>query len=201
MGLAVLGTLPIRIDPVEVTWNFSAIVADKKTIGGKVVQVLGTDLSDMTVRGVFGYGDRSKGDQAGWEEQERFRQAVKELAKHTSSDRTPDPIRFIYPPKRWDFHVYVKRVDEPFRLANGVFNPTWTLTLFVVRDNTNVVVKGVRDLYIQRLMAGIGWKQTSYNGPLTEGDVDEFLRNNGASSIDEYLRNDFQKRTVGTGTP
>lgn len=198
MGLAVLGDLPMRIDPLSVKWDFRMSVRDRKTLDGKVVQVLGTTLGDMTVTGVFGFGDRSKGDEAGWEEQERWRQAVKTLTRTTSLDRTPDPIRFLYPPKKWDFHVYVTRVNEPVRHANEVFNPTWGLTLFIVRDNTNVVVKGIRDLYIQRLMAGIGWKQTSYNGPLTQEDVDTFLSGQGVTStgragIDEYLLKDQQK--------
>lgn len=201
MGLASLGGIPFRIDPNSVTWDFQMKVVDKPMLGGKVIQVIGTRLGDMTLTGAFGFGDRAKKDTAGWEEQDRFRDQVKKWAKDMAADRRATPIRFLYAPKKWDFLVHVKAFSNP-EGENGVvhapevFNPKWQLTLFVVQDRSGVVVKGIRDLYIQRLMEGVGWKQTEYNGP-TEAEVSELLSPFGGD-FRAYMKDQFAKAVQGT---
>jgi hypothetical protein len=192
MGRATLDGVSFRIDPDSVRWAFRMKVADTKTVGGKVIQILGTDLGDMSLTGVFGNGSRAKNDTAGWEEQLRFAQFVRSLSKRVESGG--GPVRFLYPPRRWDFHVYVKRLDqEPFEVAN--YNPRWSLTLFIVQDGTGTVVRGIRDLYIKRLMAGIGWKQTAYNGPMAQADVDKVTGGNTSA----YIQGQIQGVVTGEG--
>lgn len=193
MGIASLDGIPFRIDPRSVTWDFKMKVCEAETLGGKVIQVIGTELGDMVVKGVFGYGDRSKGDTMGWEDQERFYQRLSAYTRQEARDRDPMPVRFLYPPSNWDFTVYVKRLDDPIRLANEIFNPEWTLTLFLVRDNTGVVVSGIKDLYIQRLMAGIGWGQTVYNGPLDQAAVNDYLVKHGGTAGESVRQFEIDK--------
>lgn len=180
MGQASLGGLPFRIDPDSVQWQFRMKVAKRRTVGGMVVQVYGTELGDMQVSGAFGFGDRARGDTAGWEDQERFRAQVERWVDESVSTSGARPLRFLYPPRGWDFQVLVKAygsrgggvavVHDP-----ATYNPTYTLILFVVQDSAQRVVSGIRDLYVQRLMDGVGWRQTEYNGPLTQAEVDQVL--------------------------
>ncbi len=207
MGVASLGGTPFRIDPRSVAWQFQMKVAHQKTVGGDVVQVYGTQLGDMTVSGVFGYGDVARGDVAGWQEQERFRRQVESWVDSSVRTSGGQPIRFLYPPRRWDFQVLVRSYTGPDGPAvshdNATFNPVWTLVLFVVQDSTRRVVSGIRDLYIQRLMDGVGWKQSAYNGPMTQVEVDRTLAPFGGD-LRGYLAEQFNQAagtSSATGTP
>lgn len=193
MALATLGGIPMRIDPNSIGWSFQMKIAEHSTVGGKVIQVFGTDLGDMTISGVLGFGDRSKGDTAGWEDMERFRARVQGWADNATRQLHPAPVRFLYPSKKWDFNVYVKAFGGvgggPIEHSNVNYNPAFTLTLFVAEDATGVVVKGIQDRYISRLMSGIGWKQTKYNGP-TQQQVDQTLAPYHGSVAD-YIHQQF----------
>jgi hypothetical protein len=201
--------VPFRIDPDSVAWSFAMKVSRRKTVGGDVVQVYGTELGDMTVSGVFGFGDRSRGDQNGWEDQERFRRRVEAWVDDSIATAGARPLRFLYSPRRWDFQVLVRGLASAagpaVMHANEEFNPRWTLTLFVVEDSTRRVVAGIKDLYITRLMSGVGWKQSAYNGPMTQAEVDKTLAPYGGD-LRSYLIEQFNQaagvpdRTDTTGT-
>jgi hypothetical protein len=171
-----LGGLPLRVNPHEVRWNFKMKVADTPTMGGKVIQILGTTLSDLTVSGKFGRGLRDKGDLEGWESELRFRDQVKKWAQQAEESEKPKPLRFTYSPTS---HT-VENI-----------NPEWQLTLFPVDDGAMRVVDGVKDLYIARLMDGVGWKQSEYNGP-TQAEVDQTLDPFGGS-VPDYYRDRISK--------
>lgn len=207
MGIAMLGGIPLPIDPSSVSWDFAMKIAEHQTLGGKVIQVFGTDLGDMTVSGTFGNGIRAKGDTAGWEAQERFRLQVVSWTQKDIATHAPIPLRFLYPPKRWDFQVHVKAFSDGsgrIEQAADIFNPGYSLTLFIVEDSTRKVVKGIRDLYLSRLMNGVGWKQTKYNGP-DQKDVDAKLAayggDAGAYLKAQYFAASAAGATNTTGQP
>lgn len=197
---ATLGGLTLRTSLDDIRWNFKMKVSDKKALGGKVIQILGTSVTDLTVTGSFGSGDRKKGDTAGWEEQERFRQQIKTWARNTEGTLTP--LRFTFPPRGWDFRVFIKAYSAPgrpfaVRQAVDEVNPKWQLTLFVVDDGARKVITGIRDLYVKRLMEGVGWKQTTYNGPTDTQSIEDIL---GPLSPREYLAQQAEAAYNGSGT-
>lgn len=198
MGLASLGGLPLVVDPTSVQWTFRMKTAEHVTLGGKVIQVYGTDLGDMTVSGVFGRGDARLGETASWEAMERFRVQVEAWATSDANSAHGAPLRFLYPSRKWDFKVHVKAYTSgggEFEHSNGNINPRWTLTLFIVEDSTNRVVKGIQDMYLSRLMNGIGWKQTKYNGP-NQAEVDRILQPYGGE-VGTYLQSGLTGNTQG----
>jgi hypothetical protein len=146
--------------------------AEKKTLGGKVVQILGVDISDITVSGTFG----------GWEEQHRFLNRMKRIADRQvsgyirSSQKNIQggaaPVRFMFPPRGWDFKVYLKAFtqtgsQQSVSMDINTFAPKWTLILWVVEDHTSgKLTTASKNAIIARLSAGMGWKQTRYNGPM-----------------------------------
>lgn len=177
-----LGGIPFRAGPDEVRWDFRMKVKEQKTLGGKVVQILGTTLGDLTVTGLFGTG--AKGDEVNtnWEEQMRFRERVIHWARRTEKNVGGQPIRFLYPPRNWDFHVYIKALT-PIDLANENTAPRWALTLLPDDEGSRTLTRLTTDIYIKRLMDGVGWKQSDYNGP----SPDEIAATLNGQTVGEHL--------------
>lgn len=177
MGVAMLGGRTFRLDPTSIRWDYSVRVADHNTVGGKVVQVLGINLGDMIVTGSFGVG--------GWQEQEEFLARMKamgeaQVAEAAKIGGQAEPLRFVYPPRGWDFLVYIRAFEQPgastgVRVAAPTFAPRWSLTLFIVEDNAGLtqVKDAAVTQFIARLAQGLGWKQNQFNGPLTYADVQQ----------------------------
>lgn len=184
-----LGGVPLRVNPDDIRWNFKTKVSETKCLGGKVIQVVGVTLSDITMQGQFA-PDWSKGDTSAWQQQLRFRSYVESLSEavETAKNGKAKPLRFTYPPRGWDFNVFVSSLS-PVHLAEDTISERWTVTLFPVDEGSRGVIDGIKDLYIKRLMDGVGWKQSDYNGP-TQSEVDERL---GGLSPAEYLRKRYQE--------
>lgn len=189
-----LGGYRLRVNPSEMRWNFGMKVADQAAVSGKVIQILGVKISDLTLRGQYS-PDRSFGDREAWQQAERFRMWVKETSKAYADNPSTPPIRLTYPPRGWDFEVYIKSIT-PYTNRIDEISPMWELVLFPVGEGANTVVRGVRDLYIKRLMDGIGWKQTAYNGPMTQALVDEEL---GGQSVQDYVAQKTGEAFAGVG--
>lgn len=191
MALATLGGYPLPVDPDSVAWTFRMKTAEIITLSGKVIQVYGTDLGDMSVAGSFG--------KDGWEARDRFTARVQAWTNADANALHPTPLRFVMPSKGWDFRVHVKAYTADggeFEHSNENFNPRWGLVLFIVEDSTRKVAKGIQDLYLSRLMNGIGWHQTEYNGPTQEA-VDAKLAPYGGS-FRGYLTAEIDKASTAT---
>lgn len=188
-GLASLGGVPFRIDPTSAEWDMSVKSAEHKTLGGKVVQILGVDISDIVVKGSFG----------GWKEQRHFLVRMKKVADRQIAGYVQpsgvqvegaEPMRFLFPPRGWDFDVYLKAFTQAGS-DSVVYDlqtiaPPWQLTLWVVENKTTGTLDHAsKNAIIARLSAGMGWKQTRYNGPLSYTDIEEAL---GGKSIEEWLQ-------------
>lgn len=191
--LATLGGIPLWTNPDEVRWNFTMRTVDRSTMGGKVIQVLGTTLSDLTIKGAFGKGDPRYDGGEGWRSQLRFREQVRAWADQAINQHSPKPIVFTYAPRNWRFNVFVKSVSR-VSLTEEEINPKWELVLFPLEEGTRDVVRGIKDLYIKRLMNGVGWKQTDYNGP-TQREVDDLLAP-AQGSVHEYLEQQTEQAFI-----
>ncbi len=181
VGATLAGT-PFRVNPQSVTWDWTVNTSATPTLGGKVIQVFGMKAGDLVVSGTFGVG--------GWEEQQAFLVRMKRLAEVMLSDRVR-PFRFLWPGKGWDFGVYLRGFSSSngpasVRLENSNVAPRWTLTLEIAEDNLNLR-QVASDLYIARLSAGIGWKQSEFNGGLNLSDMQEAIGRAGFSTIPDYF--------------
>jgi hypothetical protein len=185
MGNAVLDGVPFRLDPSSISWDFTIGVSETKTIGGRVVQVFGAKVGDLQLEGSFGRG--------GWQEQARFLDRMKALGE-SQLDHWPstnrDALRFVWPQRGWDFRVWLRSFSEAggasVEMSVENFNPKWSLTLFIVDDNAALKTVS-EDAYINRLMAGIGWRQTAFNGPMGNVELQAAISSIGATTIREYL--------------
>jgi hypothetical protein len=192
VGKATLGfaggpAVAFRIDPESVQWNFSVITSVTETIGGRVIQVIGSHLDDLVVTGSFGQ-DHSTSRGESWRQAEAFLAMIQQVMDYQASDATQQammhpPAVFAYPPKNWRFNVYVKDfsdADNPGSsvvLTPGKFNQRYQLTLFIVQDSSTALVQagesnGVINkqaeaaiaAYMARISAGIGWRFSAYAG-------------------------------------
>ena len=176
------------VDPENIAWNWQVITNVVETVGGRVVQVLGAYLSDLTVTGSFGQVHAPGGES--WRLADQFLKDITKIMEHQSLDsRQQDKMQrgavFTYPPLHWRFQVYVKDLSDPdggnsVVLRPGKFNQRYQLTLFIIRRNDSGLVKaGSSDggafsqrgydavaAFMARISDGIGWHFSQYNGPV-----------------------------------
>lgn len=162
MVYAYLNDVPFRAEPHNISWDFKMKVKETKTLGGKVIQILGTTLGDMTVVGQFGHGPKSEGGE-NWADQIRFRTQIIKAVRTAEKQSNPKALRFRYTPRNWDFQVFVKSMTQTV-FTNQDTAPEYTLVFSVDEEGSGSITKGVTDMYLSRLMDGVGWKQTDYNG-------------------------------------
>lgn len=227
MSYASLGGMQFRVDPSQVHWEYSVDVAVTPTIGGRVVQVLGTTLGDMTIQGLYGE-KRSGGAQESWQLAEDFATKISRLAERQAGRPTmaqlmgtdPSPMhptmRFRYnddtPERRarnepihdWDFNVYIKALRDvaapnaTVAHQTGKFSYGYTLTLFIAEDNTGQLDKVARNSFVDRLSNGLGWQRTPYNGHMTVADLEAYLNKNSPDgTIHGLVLDQFTKAAAG----
>lgn len=207
MAYCQLGDYTFRIMPSSVVFPFEVDSTVINTVGGRVVQVYGVTLGDMVVQGLFGQ-ERAGLQRDSWELAEEFSLRMGDLVKKQSSQPSTSqlagidstqmhpPHRFIFnddsperraaglPIHNWDFNVYIKSVQDvtnpDFTVSHetGKFSYGYTLTLFIVEDNSRVLRQVAVDKFIQRLAAGVGWKRTEYNGPMTMDELEKYVKEN-----------------------
>jgi hypothetical protein len=205
MGLATLNGVPFRLDPESIAWSYTVRTADIKTVGGRVIQVLGATIDDMRVTGSFGKG--------GIREQETFLSRMQDIGNEQVADAgilnsTKPPLHFVYPPKKWDFLVYLRAYTEPgssmsVQARPENFAPRWQLTFFVVDDNAGLKTIA-KDQFISRMAQGlgwnqiknVGWRQTLYNGPMTMSDVENAI---GTTDVQGYIAQVYGQTQTSSG--
>jgi hypothetical protein len=155
MALATLDGLTFRINPNSIKWNFTINTSVTNTIGGRVVQVLGATLSDLTVAGDYGQDHSKKGeDGLSWVMAEQFVAAVKKKAiKQTSevnvqgqTKKTLPVLDFRFPDYGWHFGVYVlglsaREGETAISHTVGNFSYGYVLRLFIVEERSDTAVK------------------------------------------------------------
>lgn len=196
MGTATLGypggpSIAFRLDPELITWNWEVLTNVIETIGGRVIQVLGARLEDLTIQGSLGQ-DHAAGPVNGtsWHQAEKFVSTVTKIMESQSADSNVNqqmhpPAVFNYPPRGWRFSVYVKSITDPdgqssVILTPGKVNQRYSLALFIVQDGSSALVKAgttngvfsqkaydAVSAFMARISDGVGWHFTQYNGQAT----------------------------------
>lgn len=196
MGTATLGypggpSIAFRLDPELITWNWQVLTNVIETIGGRVIQVIGARLDDLTVQGSVGQ-DHAAGPVNGtsWHQMEAFVSTVTAIMEAQAADSNQQgkmhpPAVFTYPPRGWRFSVYVKALTDPdgqssVILRPGKINQRYSLSLFIVQDGSASLVKAgttngvfsqkaydAVSSFMARISDGVGWHFTQYNGQAT----------------------------------
>ncbi len=195
MGFASLGfddgpSITFRVDPESVEWGFKINTTVIPTVAGRVVQVLGATLSDMTVTGKYGQNVKAGLDGQSWKQAEAFAKKIQEIQSWQSRDsrefgKMHVPAIFNYAPKNWRFQVYVKSLADSrggsVTHQSGRFSYDYALTLFIVDAISDdlEVLKGPKaqavDQYIARISNGIGWHFSQFNGQVPPNPIGDLF--------------------------
>lgn len=164
MALASLGfaggpQITFRLNPSSIDWGFDIHTSVTNTVGGRVVQITGATLRDMTVTGYLGE-NRAAGasrdridDHAGasWRLHEAFIARCRAVMAYQSRDsrqhgKMHTPAVFNYPARNWRWQVYLKEVADldgsaAIEHRTGKFSHGYKLTLFIVQGGSDSLVK------------------------------------------------------------
>jgi hypothetical protein len=195
MGTATLGypngpSVAFRVDPDLIDWAWQVHVNTIDTIGGRVIQVLGAHLDDLTVQGSLGQDHSDKAGGQSWQQAQAFLATVTAIMEAQAADASQNalmhpPAVFSYPPKGWRWNVYVKALTDPdggnsLVLKPGKANQRYVLTLFIVNESATLTAAGTGETgalaqqsqaaisqFMARISDGVGWKANSYTGIYT----------------------------------
>jgi hypothetical protein len=199
-----LGDLRWRVDPNNIAWDYQLDTTVIDTLGGQVVQILGATLGDLTVSGDLGQ-DNARVRQS-WQLANAFHTKIKTMMDAqltlpfmpgSGSGRTAGAERaFVHNPypfhyndgyHSWSFRVLVKALadgdgDSSISYTNGKFNHRYTLSLFIVQADSDVVHTIASDAFLSRIAKGIGWRRTGgFHGSATAKQMQEIVMANGGS--------------------
>lgn len=161
-----------------------------ETIGGRVIQVLGARLDDLTVQGSLGQNHADKAAGESWQQAQVFLTTVTAIMEQQASDATQNalmhpPAVFTYPPKGWRWNVYVKALTDPdggnsLVLKPGKANQRYALTMFIVNEGRDLTAAGTTangalaqqsqtaiSQFMARISDGVGWTANKYTGIYT----------------------------------
>ena len=190
--VATLGGVPFDVDPHTVKWDFKIHVSDKPYLGGKVIQVHGATVTDITIQGQFGRGDLLS-------KQLAFLSRMKTMGNVRLDNLKARPSRFTWPEQRWDMSVLLLNVGtivhDPAEIA-----PDWEITLFPVTGSDELKSASMAS-FIERLTAGMGWRPGAFNGGSPQ-QIQDALAATGTTTRQQYLSRAFGVgATPSSGTP
>lgn len=135
--------LRFRTNPNEIWWNYELIRRVENTYGGRVIQLLGTRLGDLTVKVECGLG--------GWP---YLMQVVRFLRDMISDQRNEvEPAVFEYTSRNWRLGVYA--VNIPFSDEVTATTREIALNFKVQEDLTGVLSQVTLNAELMRLQEGV----------------------------------------------
>lgn len=184
--VATLNGVPFEIDPSDISWDYKIHLTDKPTLGGKVIQVFGASIGDLSITGSFSGKDPLTS-------QLDMLKRMKGLGLAQIADLR-NTIKFQWPEQRLDMQVYLIDFGSPDGSDSvvhdpAVFAPKWTLKLFPVTGTDQLKSAAVSN-FIDRLTNGMGWSPGIYNGG-TGSDLQTALLATGTSTIADYVKRAF----------
>jgi hypothetical protein len=131
-----------RTNPNEIWWTYELVTNIDQTYGGRVVQLLGTKLGDLTVKVEAGRG--------GWD---YLMSTVLYLRDMLSDQRGGQTGVFEYTTRNWKLNVYAMNI--PFQDEVNATVREMTLS-FKIQEDVNGVVSGATlNAELARLQDGI----------------------------------------------
>lgn len=142
--------LRFRTNPNAVNWNYSLITKTDQTYGGRVVQILGTKIEDLTIKIDCGLG--------GWPYLVKVVTFMRDLMV---AQRNGQTAVFEYTTRKWKLKVYA----ASFPFADQITATTRELTLNfkVQEDISGIISSATIATALQSFIDGVGWERNQYN--------------------------------------
>ena len=131
-----------RTNPNQVWWTYELITHVDETYGGRVIQLLGTRLGDLTIKVECGAG--------GWDELMRMVMFLRDLLV---DQRNGNTALFEYTTRNWKLHVYGLTI--PFQDEITATTRELEITFKIQEDVSGVVSRASLNTEIARLREGI----------------------------------------------
>jgi hypothetical protein len=222
MGLASLGfasgpSMTFRIDPTSLDYKVDVFTHTDETVGGRVVQITGNAISDISMTGSIGenhgLGKAPRGEPehpgVSWKLAEQFFNKVQSMMLHQSADTTVigskstlRPATFVYSPLGLRFPCYIKSITDPdgdgqAGVVHKVARPNYryTINLFPVLEGTTELqlagqnANGVLD---RARAAAVD----AYIGRISQGIGWRFTAYNGGSTPGAPWESEFAKKNT-----
>lgn len=220
MGVASLGfangpSLTFRVDPESVDYRVKVFSNVEETVGGRVVQITGTQVTDVMVSGSLGE-DRTRGHArsidsehpgVSWKLAEEFFRKIQSMMTEQSFDSsqvgrnarfTLRPATFVYSPLGLRFQCYVKSITDPEGDGTagvvhkvGRSNYKYTLALFPVLGDNELRLAGQSANGV--LDRAKSMAIDAYIGRISQGIGWRFTAFNGGSTPSSSWGSDWQK--------
>jgi hypothetical protein len=145
-----VGVLTFRTNPNEITWDYNLITHVEETYGGRVIQILGTKIDNLTVKVDCGQG--------GWNYAMYVVNFMRDLMVQ---QRNGQPATFTYTTRSWNLNVFAANV--PFHDSVQETVRELTLQFQIQEDISGIQTSASLDAALQGMQDGIGWIANSFN--------------------------------------
>lgn len=133
---------PFRTNPNEIWWDYELITKVDQTYGGRVIQILGTRLGDLSVKVDCGVG--------GWQ---YLMKVVGWLRDLLTDQRKGNTALFEYTTRNWKLHVYALSI--PFQDEVEATVRELELKFKVQEDVTGIMSQQTLSVALSRLQDGV----------------------------------------------
>lgn len=150
-------TLRFRTNPNSITWEHNLKTNVEETYGGRVIQVLSTNIDNLRVTADAGRG--------GW----AYLNSVALFFRGMLFDQREglsEPGVFRYPNRGWELKVFA--LNFPFKDSVDDITREFTMSFKVQEDVSGVVTSSLIESEMAKLSKGIGWERNEYNTPASE---------------------------------
>lgn len=131
-----------RTNPNEIWWDYELVTHVEQTYGGRVVQILGTRLGDLTVKVECGKG--------GWD---YMMSTVAYLRNVLSDQRSGNTATFEYTTRNWKMNVY--SLSLPFEDEVTATVREMTLQFKIQEDVSGIASQASLDKTLASLVDGV----------------------------------------------
>lgn len=146
--------LILPVNPYTANWGYQENAISRDTIGGRVVQLLSVQVTELTVESVAGSR----------RELQKIAESTRQImAYHV---RTLRPAIFHVPSRNWNFHVYVTAMPQ-MGWDVGVTSYPYQLTMQIDEDISGVKTKQIEAGALKRLFEGVGYSPAVHGGDPT----------------------------------
>lgn len=144
--------LRFHANPNEFAWSYNLIKRTDQTYGGRVIQLLGCNIGDFTIK-----ADAGKGR---WEYMQKM---VAFLRDVMVAQRNGVPATFEYTTRGWKLRCFVAAV--PFQDEYTAVARPYEIQLKVQEDISGLMTKNFLQAELQRMKDGVGWSRSKFNDP------------------------------------
>lgn len=144
--------LRFRANPNEFSWSYNLIKRVDQTYGGRVIQLLGCNIGDFTIK-----ADAGKGR---WEYMQKMISFLRDIMV---AQRNGVPATFEYTTRGWKLRAFVAAI--PFQDEYTAVARPFEIQLKVQEDISGLMTKNFLSAELRRMKDGVGWSRSQFNDP------------------------------------